>query len=82
VNTPGLKSASFFKRLAKFQDADESDKAFSQRLGVKLTTFTSWKAGCFPRLSSIEHVSKVLGINPGWLAFEEGKTGNANALMQ
>ena|GEM_PF-4018147 len=72
MNTPGLKSASFFKRLAKFQDADESDKAFSRRLGVKLTTFMSWKAGCFPRLSSIEDLSAVLGVRPGWLAFEEG----------
>ncbi len=72
MNTPGLKSASFFKRLAKFQDTDESDKDFSQRLGVKLTTFTSWKAGRLPRLSSIEDLSAVLGVRPGWLAFGEG----------
>ena len=68
-----MKSRDFYQRLVAFKGQDETENQFSRRLGIKLTTFMSWKAGCLPRLTSIEEISRVLRVSPGWLAFEEGK---------
>lgn len=59
----------FFKRLTWFQEEDETDKAFAERIGVSLNRFKTWKyKGRVPQyLSAALELSERLDVCPMWL---------------
>lgn len=60
---------SFSKRIRLFQGADESDREFAARLGVKLRRLQNWKyRGVVPLMNTIRDLSETLSISPIFLS--------------
>jgi transcriptional regulator with XRE-family HTH domain len=73
----GTKDSSFAQRLfqARLEYSAEKGRQVTQaelaeRAGVSTAAWSTWEAGrSEPPLDTIGKVAKVLGVDPGWLAF-------------